>query len=92
MKKFFRTYIYMTGVNLGEGGSVNILGNNSKPGKLTVPIGEQIYPIYQTRAVKTNGVWVAVETKLGHVPLLGMRRAVATLMQLRSPRLIPIRL
>ncbi len=58
-------YIFTTGVNLGERGEINFWGNNSKPGNPTVPIGERIYPIYRTRVVKTDGTWVAVETKAG---------------------------
>ena len=58
-------YIYTTGVYLGERGEINWLGNNSKPGKPTVPLGDRIYPIYQTKVVKTNGTWAAVETKCG---------------------------
>lgn len=59
-------YIFTTAVELGERGSINILGNNSKPGKPTTPIGQSIYPIYRTRVVKTNGVWAAVETQVGY--------------------------
>ena len=59
-------YIFTTGVDLGERGEINWLGNNSKAGKPTVPIGESIYPIYRTKVVKTNGVWAAVETKVGY--------------------------
>lgn len=59
-------YIFTTGVNLGEKGEINILGNNKTPGKPTVPIGENIYPIYRTKVVKENGVWKAVETKAGY--------------------------
>lgn len=59
-------YLFTTGVDLGERGKINFWGNNSEPGKPTVPIGENIYPIYRTKVVKTNGVWTAVETKLGY--------------------------
>jgi hypothetical protein len=59
-------YIFTTGVYLGERGEVNILGNNKKPGNPTTPIGENIYPIFRTRVVKTNGVWAAVETEVGY--------------------------
>lgn len=58
-------YIYTTGVYLGERGEINFWGNNSKPGNPATPIGERIYPIYQTKAVKVDGVWAAVETKVG---------------------------
>ena len=59
-------YIFTTGEYLGERGEINILGNNKTPGKPTVPIGGDIYPIYRTKVVKTNGVWAAVETKAGY--------------------------
>ena len=59
-------YIFTTGEYLGERGEINFWGNNSKPGRPTVPIGQSIYAIYRTRVVKTNGVWVAVETQVGH--------------------------
>lgn len=59
-------YIFTTGVDLGQRGEINILGNNKTPGKPTTPIGQPIYPIYRTRVVKQNGVWTAVETKLGY--------------------------
>lgn len=60
-------YIFTTGVDLGERGEINsFLGTNKTPGKPTTPIGENIYPIYRTRVVKTNGVWAAVETKEGY--------------------------
>ena len=59
-------YIFTTGEYLGERGEINWLGNNKTPGNPTVPIGENIYPIYRTRVVKENGVWKAVETKAGY--------------------------
>ena len=59
-------YIFTTGVDLGERGEINIWGNNKTAGKPTVPIGESIYPIYRTKAVRTNGVWAAVETQVGY--------------------------
>lgn len=59
-------YIFTTNVYLGERGEINILGSNKKPGNPTVPIGQNIAPIYRTRVVKTNGVWAAVETELGY--------------------------
>lgn len=59
-------YLFTTNVYLGERGEVNILGYNRKPGNPTVPIGEEIYPIYRTKLVKTDGTWAAVETQLGH--------------------------
>ena len=59
-------YIFTTGVDLGERGAINFWGNNSKPGKPTTPIGENIHPIYRTKVVKTNGVWAAVETVEGY--------------------------
>lgn len=59
-------HIYTTGVYLGERGEINWLGNNKTPGKPTVPIGQPVYVIYKTKAVKTNGVWAAVETKVGY--------------------------
>ena len=59
-------YIYTTGVELGTRGELNWLGPSlSKPGKPTTPLGERIYPIYQTKVVKQNGKWAAVETKVG---------------------------
>lgn len=59
-------YIFTTGEDLGERGEINWLGNNKTPGKPTVPIGDSIYPIYRTRVEKQNGVWIAVETKVGY--------------------------
>lgn len=59
-------HIYTTNVYLGERGEINWLGNNKTPGKPTVPIGQPIYVIYKTKVVKTNGEWVAVETKVGY--------------------------
>ena len=59
-------YIFTTGEYLGERGAINILGNNKTPGKPTVPIGGNIYPIYRTKIVKTGGVWAATETKVGY--------------------------
>ena len=59
-------YIFTTGEYLGERGEINIWGNNKTPGNPTVPIGENIYPIYRTKITKTNGVWAAVETKKGY--------------------------
>ncbi len=47
-------YLYTTSVDLGE----------SSP---NIPIGETIYPIYQTELKKNeDGVWEATETKTGH--------------------------
>jgi hypothetical protein len=59
-------YIFTTGEDLGERGEINWLGNNKTPGNPTVPIGQPIYPIYRTRVEKQNGVWTAVETKVGY--------------------------
>ena len=59
-------YIFTTDVYLGKRGEINILGNNKTPGNPTVPIGQNIAPIYRTKVVKENGVWKAVETKLGY--------------------------
>ena len=59
-------YIFTTNVYLGERGEINFWGNNSKPGNPTTPIGQNIYPIYRTKVVKTNGVWAPVETKEGY--------------------------
>ena len=59
-------YIFTTGENLGERGQINIFGNNKSPGKPTVPIGGNIYPIYRTKVVKIKGVWTATETKEGY--------------------------
>ena len=59
-------YIFTTGVDLGERGEINWLGNNKTPGKPNVPLGEAIYPIYRTLVVKTNGKWAAKETKVGY--------------------------
>lgn len=59
-------YIFTTGEYLGERGEINIWGNNKTPGKPATPIGQSIYPIYRTKVVKTNGVWAAVETKIGY--------------------------
>ena len=59
-------YIFTTGEYLGQRGEINILGNNKTPGKPTVPIGQNISPIYRTKVVKENGLWKAVETKAGY--------------------------
>ncbi len=59
-------FIFTTNVYLGERGEINFWGSNSKPGKPATPIGQNIYPIYRTRVVKTGGVWAAVETELGY--------------------------
>lgn len=60
-------YIFTTGVYLGERGEINFWGTGNKtPGNPTVPIGQNIYPIYRTRIVKNNGVWVATETVEGY--------------------------
>ena len=59
-------YIFTTGEELGQRGEINFWGNNSKPGKPVVPIGQSIYPIYRTLVVKTNGKWAAKETKVGY--------------------------
>lgn len=59
-------YIFTTGEELGERGEINFWGNNKTPGKPTVPIGGNIYPIYRTKVVKIDGVWTAVETKEGY--------------------------
>lgn len=59
-------YIFTTGEYLGERGEINIWGNNKTPGNPAVPIGDNIYPIYRTKIVKTNGVWAAAETKVGY--------------------------
>ena len=59
-------YIFTTNVELGERGEINILGNNSKPGRPLTQIGLEIYPIYRTKIVKTSGVWAPLETKIGH--------------------------
>lgn len=59
-------YIFTTGEYLGESGEINFWGNNKTPGNPAVPIGESIYPIYRTKIVKTDGKWVAVETKKGY--------------------------
>ncbi|MBR2012907.1 MAG: hypothetical protein IJ995_01665 [Clostridia bacterium] len=59
-------YIFTTGVELGERGEINIWGNNKTPGQPTVPIGENIYPIYRTRVLKTGGVWAAISTEEGY--------------------------
>ena len=59
-------YIFTTGEYLGERGEINFWGNNKTPGNPTVPIGENIYPIYRTKIVKTDGVWTATETVAGY--------------------------
>ena len=59
-------YIFTTGVDLGERGEISWTGSNKTPGSPTVPIGENIYPIYRTRVIKEDGVWKAVETKVGY--------------------------
>ena len=57
-------HIYTTGVYLGERGS-QFMNINTKDGSPTTPIGQYIFPIYRTIAVKTDGIWKAVETKEG---------------------------
>ena len=59
-------YIFTTNVYLGEKGEINFWGNNSKPGNPTTPIGQNIYPIYRTKIVKTNGTWAPTETQEGY--------------------------
>lgn len=59
-------YIFTTGEYLGERGEINFWGNNKTPGKPTVPIGGNIYPIYRTKILKTGGVWAATETVAGY--------------------------
>lgn len=59
-------HIFTTNVYLGERGEINILGYNSKPGNPTVPIGQNIYPIYKTTVLKIDGVWTPIETKEGY--------------------------
>ena len=59
-------YIFTTNVDLGERGTISIWGTNQTPGKPTVPIGQNIYPIYRTKLIKTDGVWSAVETQKGY--------------------------
>ena len=59
-------YIFTTGVDLGTRGEINFWGNNKTPGNPTVPIGENIYPIYKTTVIKTNGTWAPTETVKGY--------------------------
>lgn len=63
----FNYEIFTTSVYLGERGSVNILGNNSKPGKPTVPIGNWVSPVYKTtiHRDRANADWVIVKTEEG---------------------------
>lgn len=61
-------YIYTTSVYLGERGEINFWGtSNQKPGKPSIPIGEYIYPIYQTKLTRPNksSDWEIIETKTG---------------------------
>ena len=41
-------YLFTTGIDLGERGACNWLGQNTKAGQPTVPIGDYIHPIYKT--------------------------------------------
>ena len=60
-------YIYTTSVYLGERGEINFWGNNKTPGKPTIPIGEWIYPVYETKLVRPNknSDFEIVETRRG---------------------------
>lgn len=59
-------YLFTTGVYLGERGEINWIGQNSKPGQPTVPIGDYVSPIYKTVVKKSNGTWAAQSTVEGY--------------------------
>ena len=59
-------YLYTTGVELGERGACNWLGQTTKAGNPTVPIGGNVYPVYKTVVEKINGSWTAVSTMEGY--------------------------
>lgn len=59
--------IFTTSVYLGERGEINFWGNNSKPGKPTVPIGDWVSPVYRTtiHRTSTNTDWEIMKTEEG---------------------------
>ena len=59
-------YLFTTGVDLGERGACNIFGNTTVAGSPTVPIGQNVYPIYKTVIEKIDGTWTAVSTTEGY--------------------------
>ena len=59
-------HLYTTSVYLGEPGACNWLGQTTKAGQPTVPIGENIYPIYKTVVKKSGDSWTAVSTEEGY--------------------------
>lgn len=63
-------YIFTTDVDLGERGqSAWSWGTlkNTVPGKPSIPIGQNIYPIYRTKVEKdSRGIWTATDSKLGY--------------------------
>lgn len=64
-------YVYTTSVYLGERGEINFWGTSNKtPGKPSIPIGEAVYPVYQTKVTRenSNSEWKIIETKRGAAP------------------------
>lgn len=59
-------YLFTTGEYLGERGEINWLGQTSKAGNPTVPIGGNVAPIYKTVVEKVNGRWTAISTTKGY--------------------------
>lgn len=58
-------YIFTTGVYLGKRGN-SIFGYNTQSGKPTVPIGQNIYPIYKTVVKYIDGKWTIISTVEGY--------------------------
>lgn len=59
-------YLFITEVDLGQRGEINWLGNNSKPGNPTTPIGEYIHPIFRFKITKdANGKWITGPEEVG---------------------------
>jgi len=61
-----RYYLFTTGVDLGERGACSIFGTNTKAGSPTVPLGENVYPIYRTTVDYIDGTWTATTTVEGY--------------------------
>ncbi len=58
--------LFTTGVDLGERGEINWIGQNSKPGSPNVPIGDYVYPVYKTVVKKIDGTWTVQSTVEGY--------------------------
>ena len=59
-------YLFTTNVDLGERGACNIFGYNTKSGSPTVPLGQNIYPIYKTVVEYIDNKWTATSTVVGY--------------------------